>query len=306
MPRWLTQILFFVAPLVVAFALLPQVYSNQLMLFNFVIFLTLAQGVNVLYGFTGYLPFGYVGFFGAGAYGFSLAVMHLNSPALPALLCAGFAALLLGLLLTPLLRLSGAYFSIASLAASLAVLQFVANPALEPITKGPYGVALRGVFDPKLAYATAVAIMAATMLVVVWLRNSQFGLSLQALREDAVSASMAGINVVRARTIAWVLSAMIAGFAGGVYAWYVSVFYPETVFGSEFSIFAIVFALFGGVSTVLGPILGVLILYGMYNLIGLSTPQYFQLIYGILIMLVVLFLPAGLMSLFTKRGAHGL
>lgn len=306
MPRWLAQILFFVAPLVVAFALLPQVYSNQLMLFNFVIFLTLAQGVNVLYGFTGYLPFGYVGFFGAGAYGFSLAVMHLNSPALPALVCAGLAAVLLGLLLTPLLRLSGAYFSIASLAASLAVLQFVANPALEPITKGPYGVALRGVFDPKLAYATAVAIMAATMLVVVWLRNSQFGLSLQALREDAVSAGMAGIDVVRARTIAWVLSALIAGCAGGVYAWYVSVFYPETVFGSEFSIFAIVFALFGGVSTVLGPILGVLILYGMYNLIGLSTPQYFQLIYGILIMLVVLFLPAGLMSLFTKRGAHGL
>ena len=231
MPRWLVQTLLFVVPLVVAFALLPQVYSNQLMLFNFVIFLTLAQGVNVLYGFTGYLPFGYVGFFGAGAYGFSLAVMHLNSPALPALLCAGVAAVLLGLLLTPLLRLSGAYFSIASLAASLAVLQFVANPALEPITKGPYGVALRGVFDPKLAYATAVAIMAATMLVVVWLRNSQFGLSLQALREDAVSASMAGINVVRSRTIAWIISALIAGFAGGVYAWYVSVFYPETVFG---------------------------------------------------------------------------
>ena len=141
----------------------------------------------------------------------------------------------------------------------------------------------------------------------MWLRNSHFGLSLQALREDAVSAAMAGIDVVRARTIAWMLSALIAGFAGGVYAWYVSVFYPETVFGSEFSIFAIVFALFGGVSTVLGPILGVLILYGMYNLIGLSTPQYFQLIYGILIMLVVLFLPAGLMSLLTrKRGAHGL
>ena len=306
MPRWLAQTLFFVAPLAILFAVLPSLYSNQLLLFNFVIFLTLAQGVNVLYGFTGYLPFGYVGFFGAGAYGFSLAVMHLQAPALAALLCAGIVAVLLGLLLTPLLRLSGAYFSIASLAASLAVLQLVANPALEPLTRGPYGVALRGVFDPKLAYATAVVIMTASTGLVVWLRNSQFGLSLQALREDAVSAAMAGIDVVRARTIAWVLSALIAGLAGGVYAWYVSVFYPETVFGSEFSIFAIVFALFGGVSTVIGPILGVIILYGMYNLIGLSTPQYFQLIYGMLIMFVVLFLPAGLISLVTKRGAHGL
>ncbi len=305
MPRWLLQTFFIVVPLAVAFALLPNVFPNQLMLFNFVIFLTLAQGVNVLYGFTGYLPFGYVGFFGAGAYGFSLAVMHLASPAGLALICAGIAALLLGVLLIPLLRLSGAYFSIASLAASLAVLHFVANPALEPITKGPYGVALRGVFDPKLAYLSAVGIMAATMLVVVWLRNSQFGLSLQALREDAVSAAMAGIDVVRARTIAWMICALIAGLAGGVYAWYVSVFYPETVFGAEFSIFAIVFALFGGVSTLIGPILGVLILYGMYNFIGVSTPQYFQLIYGILIMLVVLFLPTGLVSLFTRRRAHG-
>lgn len=306
MPRALAQLVFIVAPLAVAFLVLPGLYSNQLLLFNFVIFVTLAQGVNVLYGFTGYLPFGYVGFFGAGAYGFSLAVMHLQSPAFPALFCAAIAALLLALLLTPLLRLSGAYFSIASLAASLAVLHFVANPALEDVTRGPYGVALRGVFDPKLAYVTGVAIMTATTMLVVWLRNSRFGLSLQAVREDAVSAAMAGIDVVRARVIAWLLSALIAGLAGGVYAWYVSVFYPETVFGSEFSIFAIVFALFGGVSTVLGPILGVLILYGAYNFIGLSTPQYFQLIYGILIMLVVLFLPAGLMSLLTRRGFRGL
>src|SRR5258708_40086042 len=63
-----------------AFALLPFVYSNQILLFNFIIFIVLAQGVNVIYGFTGYLPFGYVGFFGAGAYGFSLMVLHLQAP----------------------------------------------------------------------------------------------------------------------------------------------------------------------------------------------------------------------------------
>ena len=160
MRRASLQLLLIVVPLVVAFALMPGLYRNQLLLFNFVIFLTLAQGVNILYGFTGYLPFGYVGFFGAGAYGFSLAVMHLQSPAFPALVCAAGVAVLLGFLLTPLLRLSGAYFSIASLAASLAVLQLVANPNLEPLTRGPYGVALRGVFDPKLAYASALGVLA--------------------------------------------------------------------------------------------------------------------------------------------------
>ena len=302
MPRALRHALLVVLPVTLAAALLPFVYSNQLLLFNFVVFLTLAQGVNVIYGFTGYLPFGYVGFFGAGAYGFSLSVIHLHMAPLAALGVGALAAILLGLLLTPLLRLSGAYFAIANLAAALAVYQVVSNPNLSEITKGPYGISLSGVYQPQLSYGAAVAIMAATLGLAVYLRNSRFGLALQAIREDAISAAMAGIDVVRARTLAWLLSALVAGLIGGVFAWYVSVFYPDTVFSPDFSIFAIVFALFGGVATVTGPVLGVLILYGIYNAIGISTPQYFQLIYGLLIMGLVLFLPNGLVSLFRRRG----
>jgi branched-chain amino acid transport system permease protein len=296
------HLLFILLPVVAAFAILPAVYSNHLLLFNFMVFMMLAQGVNVIYGFTGYLPFGYVGFFGAGAYGFSLMVIHLHAPPLAALMVGGAAALTLGLLLTPLFRLSGAYFSIANLAAALAVFQVVSNPNLEQITKGPYGISLSGVFDPTFAYGCALAVLAATIALVIYLRNSHFGMALQAIREDPISASMAGINVVRERVIAWLLSALIAGLAGGVFAWYVSVFYPETVFSGEFTIFAIVFALFGGNATVIGPILGVVILYGIYNAVGISTPQYFQLIYGALIMGLVLFLPNGLVSLLQRRG----
>ncbi|MDE2363797.1 MAG: branched-chain amino acid ABC transporter permease [Hyphomicrobiales bacterium] len=302
MPRYAKHILFIVAPLVAAFAILPFAYNNQLLLFNFVLFLTLAQGVNVIYGFTGYLPFGYVGFFGAGAYGFSLLILHLHAPPLAAMGGAAVAALAIALLLTPLLRLSGAYFSIANLAAALALMQFISNPNLEAITRGPYGVSMTGVFNPRLAYTMALIVMAGAMLVAVWLRNSRFGLALQAVREDPVSAAQAGVDVPRARAYAWLISAVIAGLAGGVFAWYVTVFYPENVFSSDYSIFAVVFALFGGVSTILGPIVGVLILYGVYNFIGFSTPQYFQLIYGALIMALVLFLPQGLISLVKRRG----
>jgi branched-chain amino acid transport system permease protein len=298
----LRHTLFILLPVVAVLAVLPAVYTNHLLLFNFIVFMTLAQGVNIIYGFTGYLPFGYVGFFGAGAYGFSLVVMHLHAWPFLALAAGGLAAVLLGLLLTPLFRLSGAYFSIANLAAALAVLQVVSNPALEHITKGPYGVSLSGVFDPGLAYAAALAILAATLLLVIYLKNSRFGMALQAIREDAISAAMAGINVVRERVIAWLLSALLAGLVGGVFAWYISVFYPETVFSGEVSIFAIVFALFGGTATIVGPLLGVVILYGIYNAIGISTPQYFQLIYGLLIMGLVLFLPTGLVSLLRRWG----
>ncbi len=302
MPRLLRHALFILVPLIAALAIAPAVYGNHLLLFNLIVFMTLAQGINIVYGFTGYLPFGYVGFFGAGAYGFSLAVMHLHASPFAALALGALAALLLGLGLTPLFRLSGAYFAIASLAAALAVLQIVSNPALEHITNGPYGVSLSGVFDPSLAYAVALAILAGTVLLVIWLRNARFGLALQAIREDAISAGMAGINVVRGRVIAWLLAALIAGLTGGVYAWYISVFYPETVFSGEVTVFAIVFALFGGTATILGPILGVAILYGIYNAIGISTPQYFQLVYGLLIMGLVLFLPNGLVSLLRRRG----
>jgi len=301
-PRIARDLLLILLPVVAAFAILPSLYSNHLLLFNFIIFMTLAQGLNVIYGFTGYLPFGYVGFFGAGAYGFSLMVIHLQSPPLLALGVGAAAAVVLALILTPLFRLSGAYFSIANLAAALAILQVVSNPNLENITKGPYGISLTGVFNPTLAYGIALAILAATLALVIYLRHSHFGMALRAIREDPISAGMAGINVVRERILAWLLSALVAGLAGGVFAWYVSVFYPETVFSVEFTIFAIVFVLFGGSATVSGPILGVVILYGIYNAVGISTPQYFQLIYGGLIMGLVMFLPNGLVSLLQRWG----
>lgn len=277
-------------------------YANELLLFNFMIFIILAQGLNVIYGFTGYLPFGYVGFYGAGAYGFALAVMHLHVGPLPAMLCAAAAALILGVILIPLLRLSGAYFAIASLAAAQATYEVIANPTLQDITKGPYGVSLSGVFAPAFSYYVGLFVMALTLLLVVYLRNSRFGLSLQAIREDPVSAEMAGVAVVRGRIIASLLSAVIGGLAGGAFAWHISVFYPDSAFDLGISIFAVVFALFGGITTLTGPLLGVLILYGVYNWIGITVPQYFQLIYGALIMVLVLFLPNGLVSLLTNRG----
>jgi branched-chain amino acid transport system permease protein len=287
---------------VAVMGIMRGVYSNELMLFNFIMFLTLSQGLNIIYGFTGYLPFGYVGFYGAGAYGFSLVVMHLHVPAMVGMVAAGAAALILGVILLPLLRLSGAYFAIASMAAAQAVYEIVANPDLENVTKGPYGVSLSEVFAPAMSYYVALGILAATLLLVVWLRNSRFGMSLQAIRDDPVSAAMAGVSVVRGRTVAWLLSALIAGLVGGAFAWHISVFYPDTAFDLNVSIFATVFLLFGGATTLSGPLLGVFILYGIYNVIGIAVPQYFQFTYGALIVLLVLFLPNGLVSLLTNRG----
>lgn len=282
----------------------PTFYANESVIFQLMMYIVLAQGINLLYGFTGYLPFGYVGFFGIGAYGAGIGIQLWGWPGWAAVLLGGGAAVLLGVVLIPLLRLTGAYFAIGSLAAAEVVYYVVSNPALIRWTKGPYGLALTSNYHPTTSYVAMLGIVLLSTAIVMFVRRSSWGLALRALKEDPVSARGTGINVVGLRAMTWLVSAILAGLAGGAYAWHVSVFYPSTVFDLNISVFAIVFTLFGGGGTVIGPIIGVVILYGIYNVIGVSNPQYFQLIYGVLIMVFVLFLPNGVMALWQRRTAH--
>lgn len=290
--------------LLAAFSLAPLVYANHAVIFQMMAFMVLAQGVNLLYGFTGYLPFGYVGFFGIGAYGMGIGVELFHLPGLAALLVGALFAVVVALILSPLLRLSGAYFAISSLAASEVLYNIVANPALTHITNGPYGESLVQSYHPLTSYVAMVVLLVLTTVLVIVIKNAPFGRALLAIREDPVSAEMAGIAVVRTRTTVWILSALIGGLTGAIFGWHLSVFYPSTVFDLSISILAIVFTLFGGGGTAIGPILGSVVLYGLYNAIGISAPQYFELIYGLLIVLLVLFLPGGVVSLLQRRGSY--
>jgi branched-chain amino acid transport system permease protein len=292
------------AGLAITFVVAPLLYNNQSLLFTIMTFMALAQGLNIIYGFTGYLPFGYVGFFGAGAYGAALAMVLGHMAPIPSVVIGGLTAVAVGVILGPLLRLSGAYFSIANLAAAEALEQIVGNPNLQSITQGPYGIKLDAFFAPRLSYFVLLIILLLATAIALWLRRSHVGMALHAIRQDPVSAEAAGVNVVRMRLLAWLLSAFIAGLAGAAYGWHVSVFYPDTVFTLQISVFAVVFVLFGGPGTVIGPLIGAALLYGLYAGIGISVPQYFEFIYGALIVSLVLFLPDGLASLVTRRGAR--
>ncbi|HVB88874.1 MAG TPA: branched-chain amino acid ABC transporter permease, partial [Beijerinckiaceae bacterium] len=254
------------------FLIAPRFYNNQLLFFAMMTYMALAQGLNLLYGFTGYLPFGYVGFFGAGAYATALLVLDAHAPILLAVLGGGVAAAALAVILGPLLRLSGAYFSIANLAASQILYYLISNPNLTNFTGGPYGLKIERVFDPTASYYSMLAVLLLATLLACYFRVSQFGMGLKAAMLDPLSAAMAGVNVVRQRIIVWLISAGVAGLAGGVYAWSLSVFYPDAVFTLDLSVYAIVFALFGGVGTVIGPLVGAGILYSLYSGIGVSTP----------------------------------
>lgn len=166
------------------FVFLPRVYNNQSFLFNMMLYLALAEGLNIIYGFTGYLPFGYVGFFGAGAYGSAIAITLLHISPYAGVLIGGVAAVLTGIILIPLLRLSGAYFAIANLAASQALYLVVANPSLQNITQGPYGIDLSSIYNANAGYYTMLVVLVFAMLLVAYMKNSDFGLSLLAIKED--------------------------------------------------------------------------------------------------------------------------
>lgn len=280
--------------LVAVLLVAPQLYDNMAFLTTMVVYVILAEGVNLIYGYTGYLPFGYVGFFGAGAYGSSLAISYWHVSGIPAIVLGGMLAALIGLVLSPLLRLSGAYFALATLAASQALYYVVVN---ESWTFGESGMSLPPLFTADQLYTIAGVVAGLALVVVVFVRESHFGLALRGIRADRVSAAMAGVDVVRTRTIAWLVSATLAGLAGAVWAIMTSAFYAETPFDLTVSVYAIVFALFGGVRTVLGPLVGTVVLYSLYQYIGVSNPQDFELVYGLLIVVLVLFLPGGLSSL---------
>ncbi len=282
---------------VLFFALAVQFYNNELLLVYMMVYVVLAQGINVSYGFTGYLPFGYFGFFGAGAYAGSLAILDFHIPAVLGVVVGGLGGVIVGAIFMPLFRLKGAYFAIATLAGAEALADIVSNPSLGSITNGTLGINLAGVYSSGQFYVTAVVLIAIALITVYYVRHSKFGMSLLAIREDAYSAAMAGVNVVRQRSIAWLIAAGLAGMAGALFGWATSVFYPTAVFSSAISVFAIVFALFGGTGSLWGPTLGAIILYAVYSAVGISNPQYFELIYGVIIVLLVLFVPRGLVGL---------
>ncbi len=171
------------AVIAAVFLIAPQFYGNRSLLLSILTFVALAQGLNLLYGFTGYLPFGYVGFFGAGAYATSLLVLHTGIPVLGCVVLGGVTAVLVGLILGPLLRLSGPYFSIANLAASQVLFNVVSNQDLASITGGPYGLKIDKVYDLPMAYLAMLAVALIATALAAYLRFSRFGLGMRAMKQ---------------------------------------------------------------------------------------------------------------------------
>ncbi len=290
----------FVIAIIIAFCLAgPRFYPNPAFFESLIIFMILSLSFNLIYGFTGYLPFGYALFFAIGAYGFGIGVIR-NFGVIPSFFLGGIFSLAIALIFVPMLRLRGAYFAIASLAAFEGVYYIISNQSLTPFTRGPYGISTSSVFNQNLTYSVSLVVLVVAILVTYLIRRSNFGLALKAIRDDPTVASLSGINVGLNRSAAWLISTLFAGFSGALFGWFLSFFYPSSVFSVNYSLFAIAFTIFGGAGTLIGPIIGSGILYSIYDAVGVIYPLYFALIFGLIIILLIIFLPEGLKGIFKK------
>lgn len=297
------------------------------------IFALLALGLNIVMGETGLLNLGYIAFFAFGAYTTALLSspkFEIHWPFLAVIVASTLVAMVAGFLISlPTLRLRGDYLAIVTLAFGEIVRLTIIN--LVPLTNGPNGItgiypprlfadakpALEGIeawfiIDKPLEYYYLVLVCVVVLAVLLTnLKNSRIGRAWNALREDELAAISSGITAVRAKMLSVVLSAGIAGFAGSLFAYYSNVISPESFVFMQ-SVIVVCMVVLGGMGSIPGVMLGAIALQALPQLIreaaGAARSDfevYRMLIYGVLIVVMVIFRPEGLLpDKIFRREAH--
>ena len=257
---------------------------------------------NLLSGYTGLISFGHAAFFGIGAYVTTLGQIYFDlSPwvLIPiAAMFGGVAGLLIGF---PTFRLQGHYFALAMLAYPLAILYVFEWLGFQEVTlpiKRDNPIAYMQFADPRLYTLLALAMMLGTILLTRMIEKSRFGMALLAIKQNEAAAEAAGIDTLAWKLRAITLSGAIAGAIGGFYAVVLLVVTPQSVFGMLVSAQALTVAMFGGVGTVWGPVIGSVILIPLAETLNAEAGSRFPgiqgVIFGLAIISVILVAPEGL------------
>jgi branched-chain amino acid transport system permease protein len=266
-------------------------------------YVIVTQGLNVIVGITGYHAFGNGVFFGVGAYACGSAMAAGAPFALGVALAVAISALCAFILGWPILRLRGHYFAIATVALNLAAVQVIIQ--IGGITGGSQGLPLPlSDWEPKPLYVALYYLMlagavASTAVVAVLLRRP-LGFALRAIRDSERAAAVMGINTTRAKVLAWTISAALTGFAGGVWAYWITFIEPSSAFDPAVGVKAYIMLIIGGMGSILGPVIGAFVLEIVSTLVWSSFLQAHQLILGVLIVVVCLVAPHGIIDAFAR------
>ncbi len=278
--------------------------------FTLLMFVGMASSLNILLGYTGYVSFGHIVFFGLGGYfGFYLLAQH-DWALVPASLAGGvLSGAIAGLLGMAVLRLRGAYFALATIGINEAARAFVTN--FKPFG-GATGLFVQfSVYEAyggagSALWTTFVYLWIVTLLTILasaLVKSSRFGLGLMAIREDEDAAMVMGVKAPRAKTIAFMISAFFPGVIGTLYFFKNGNVEPGDAFQLHMSIEALVMVMLGGMGTVFGPMLGAVTYQGLRGYL-LTSPIFKSLhlaVSGGFLLVIILFVPAGVVGWIRHR-----
>lgn len=285
------------AVIVALLAALPWIGNTVLVQFgiNVLLLATLAQGWNIIGGYTGYPSFGNSVFYGLGAYGVAIAMAQYHLPFwVGMLLGLGVGVAFAGLLGLAVLRLKGHYFAICTLGLALVMSAIVSN--LE-IAGSNIGLVLPLHRGEVLFYELALGLLLLATLTIFWLARSRFGLGLIAIRENEEGAAVMGVNTTLYKVLAFMLSAAFTSLAGGIYAYYITFIDPVGVFDIGLNVKMIIMAVFGGPGSVFGPVVGAFILSAISEVLATKVTSIASMFFGIVIVIAVVFMPRGIAHL---------
>ncbi|GAA4954630.1 branched-chain amino acid transport system permease protein [Nonomuraea thailandensis] len=276
-----------------------------------VMYAAMSTSWNLLGGFTGYVSLGHSAFFGLGAYGTGLLVVRLDVPWAVALLASALlvTAFAVGVGIAAV-RVRGASFVIVSLA--LVSMMNLIVQGWRSLTGGSTGLQVPSPFPSLHRGQTHIvffhlflALLALALLSWWYVSRSRFGAGLRAIREDEDKAESLGVPTGAYKVAAFALSALFVALAGGLYALWFGSLDPIFVFSILIASSMVLMSLLGGVRHLYGPLLGALIVApaGEYFLIALGETQIHLTATGLVLVLVVLFMPDGILARFTRRRA---
>lgn len=277
-----------------------NVYYRSFIMFT-MMYVVLALSWNIISGYTGYINFGHVLFYGVGSYASAILVADYGWNWIPTLIVSAGAAIVVAIVLGfPVLRLKGPYFAIAMLGAaeSFRILATV----WDGLTHGGEGISLPNVENSMSTYNAMMVLMVVTILVSYWIGHSRYGVRLNAIREDEVAAAANGINTTFYKLSAFVLSGVFAAMAGGIQANKTLYIDPDTEFFILITITMKLMAMLGGKGTVIGPIIGAILLYTIQEIVWVQVPQAHLIAFGVFLILVARFMPRGLVGYFIDQG----
>lgn len=297
---WPSLLIFFFA-----LALLPFAVGRGLLTLLYLIlyFTLLATSWNILSGFTGYLNFGHAAFAGIGMYASTIAIVDFGIWWPLAFLVGGFfAAFYAALLGFPVLRIKGPYFAITMLAVSEGTRILMGLPYLEPITRAGSGIPFLAGIGFKTTYYSLFLVTFLCILVTYRIGTSQWGLQLLAIREDEQAAENIGINTTKMKILAFILSAFFAGLGGSIHATYLHYIDPLNAFYLRFTLLPAIMVFFGGLGTILGPLLGSTILTIVDDFLWSHLLRLNMAAMGFFLVLLILFLPQGIIGWAKEQG----